>query len=503
MDNNSSSYGVTDTKGDVFGFGISGIGNYVIKGNVIQINNPSREFLMDLNKIQTTLMQISCEKDSEANKYDKSSQELKVMEKRIDRLLEIVKKIDNEREIESRELIAGKLHFSRVDLLLKRAIVLLVEEAQRYWNVVSTDSHINMYKLKHKEAYGLLQEANRIDPYNTEVLLYMAKVECKLNPDNLTKMKRTLTRVQNLLAMPDNDTKIFHLAEATFLLATSSEPIDNELLYDARELFTRIGRRDWIRKCDGLLQPPQDSNKILHAKVWNNRGTALGQVGKYQKAIECFDKAIEINPEDADAWYNRGEALGQVGKYQKAIECFDKAIEINPNYINALNSKGTALHYLDEYQKAIECYDKAIEINPEDADAWCAKGLSLTCLKNYQKAIEECFDKAIEINPEDADVWYSKGTALTYLTKYLEAIECYDKALDINPDHASAWYGKGTAFRKITKYLEAIECYDKALDINPENAIAWYSKGLALDSLYEHKKAEEYFNKAKELGLAR
>jgi len=469
MDNNSSSYGVTDTKGDVFGFGISGIGNYVIKGNVIQINNPSREFLMDLNKIQTTLMQISCEKDSEANKYDKSSQELKVMEKRIDRLLEIVKKIDNEREIESRELIAGKLHFSRVDLLLKRAIVLLVEEAQRYWNVVSTDSHINMYKLKHKEAYGLLQEANRIDPYNTEVLLYMAKVECKLNPDNLTKMKRTLTRVQNLLAMPDNDTKIFHLAEATFLLATSSEPIDNELLYDARELFTKIGRRDWIRKCDGLLQPPQDSNKILHAKVWNNRGTALGQVGKYQKAIECFDKAIEINP----------------------------------NYINALNSKGTALHYLDDYQKAIECYDKAIEINPEDADAWCAKGLSLTCLKNYQKAIEECFDKAIEINPEDADVWYSKGTALTYLTKYLEAIECYDKALDINPDHASAWYGKGTAFRKITKYLEAIECYDKALDINPENAIAWYSKGLALDSLYEHKKAEEYFNKAKELGLAR
>jgi len=54
MDNNSSSYGVTNTKGDVFGFGISGTGNYVIKGNAIQINNPSGEFLMDLNKIQTT-----------------------------------------------------------------------------------------------------------------------------------------------------------------------------------------------------------------------------------------------------------------------------------------------------------------------------------------------------------------------------------------------------------------------------------------------------------------
>jgi tetratricopeptide (TPR) repeat protein len=495
---------ISQIEGDVFGVDVSGSGNvigknirYIVnKGNVIQIINPSKEFLSDLERIQTTLTEISSDKDSD-NKDAKTRQELEIIEKRIDGILEIVKRIDNEKGVQTQELRAGQLQVSRVDLLLKRAIV-LVEQADRYWNVVSSDSDINMYKSKHKEAYSLIQEANRLEPYNTEVLLYLAKIQCKLIPDNSSKMRKTLSHIQNLLAVPDNETEIFHLAEATFLLGTSSEPIDNDSLEDARELFKKLGRKDWVRKCDGLLQG--DNNNIVHAKVWSNRGTALANLGKYQQAIECFDKAIEINPNDVNIWNSKGTALANLGKYQQAIECFDKAIEINPNDVNIWNSKGTAFHYLSKYQQAIECFDKAIEINPNDADAWNAKGLSLDYLKKYQQAIE-CFDKAIEINPNDADAWYNKGVALHYLTKHKEAIECYDKALAINPEQVCAWYAKGAAFRKIEKYKEAIECYDKALAINPENAIAWYSKGLALHTLYGHKMAEECFNKAKELGL--
>ena len=468
---------IEQVSGDAFGIGVSGsdniIGkniryNIVNKGNVIQVINPSKEFLSDLKTIQTTLTEIS----SDNNYFDKEEDaktryKLETIEKHIDGILQMVKRIEDEKGVQIQELRAGRLQFSRVDLLLKRAIV-LVEQADRYWNVVSKDSDINMYKSKHKEAYSLLHEANQHEQYNTEVLLYMAKVQCKLIPDNTTQMRKTLSHIQKLLAVPDNDTELFHLAEATFLLGTSSEPIDAESLQDARELFKRLGRRDWVRKCDGLLQADDYNNKnnIVQAKLWNNRGTALANLGKHQQAIECFDKAIEINPNDVNIW----------------------------------NSKGTAFHYLSKYQQAIECFDKAIEINPNDADAWSAKGHSLNNLKKYQQAIEY-FDKAIEINPNDADAWYSKGVAFDYLIKHTEAIECYEKALAINPDQVCAWYGKGGAFRKVGKHKEAIECYEKALAINPEDALAWYSKALSLDSLYGHKKAEECFSKAKKLGL--
>ena len=421
--------------GDVFGLDVSGSGNvigkniqYIVnKGNVIQIIDPSKEFLSNLEKIQTTLTEISSDNDTNNNKDGKSREELEVIEKRIDEILEMVKRIDNEKGVQTQELRAGQLQVSRVDLLLKRAIV-LVEQADRYWNVVSSDSDINMYKSKHKEAYSLIQEANRLEPYNTEVLLYMAKIQCKLIPDNSSKMRKTLSHIQNLLAVPDNDTELFHLAEATFLLGTSSEPIDNESLEDARELFKKLGRRDWVRKCDGLLQG--DNNNIVYAKVWSNRGVALANLGKYQQAIECFDKAIEINPNDVNIWNSKGTAFHYQSKYQQAIECFDKAIEINPNDADAWYNKGVALHYLTKHKDAIECYDKALTINPEQECSWYAKGSAFRKVGKYKEAIE-CYDKALTINPENAIAWYSKGLALHTLYGHKMAEECFNKAKEL------------------------------------------------------------------------
>ena len=164
-----------------------------------------------------------------------------------------------------------------------------------------------MYKAKLKEACSLLHEANQIDPYNTEVLLYLAKIQCKLMPDNQANMQKILYRIQNLLTSPNNDKEWFHLAEATFLLAITSEPLDNELLLDARTMFEKLGQRGWIRKCTELLQP--DNNSTIYAKLWYAKGTALANLGKYEQAIECFDKAIKINPNEPKIWYAKGEPL--------------------------------------------------------------------------------------------------------------------------------------------------------------------------------------------------
>ena len=160
-----TSVDISQIHGDVIGVGVTGSDNVigknirytVNKGNVIQIINPSREFLGHLENIQTTLTDISSDKDSDNNKDAKTRQELEIIEKRIDGILEIVKKIDNEKGVQTQELRAGQLQISRVDLLVKRATV-LIEQADRYWNVVSKDSDINMYKSKHMEAYSLIQE---------------------------------------------------------------------------------------------------------------------------------------------------------------------------------------------------------------------------------------------------------------------------------------------------------------------------------------------------------
>jgi predicted amidohydrolase len=132
------------------------------------------------------------------------------------------------------------------------------------------------------------------------------------------------------------------------------------------------------------------------AHNWFRKGVALGELGKYEEAIKCYDKAIEIEPNYEDAWYNKGVALGELGKYEEAIKCYDKAIEIEPNYEDAWYNKGWNLGKLGKYEEAIKCYDKAIEIKPNYEAAWYNKGVNVSKLQRYEEAVEY-FERAYRL----------------------------------------------------------------------------------------------------------
>ena len=57
-------------------------------------------------------------------------------------------------------------------------------------------------------------------------------------------------------------------------------------------------------------------------------------------------RAIEINPQLAEAWCNKGNALINQSKYDQALQASDRAIEINPLLAEAWNNKGIALKLL-------------------------------------------------------------------------------------------------------------------------------------------------------------
>ncbi len=61
------------------------------------------------------------------------------------------------------------------------------------------------------------------------------------------------------------------------------------------------------------------------ALTWNNKGVVIGKLGKNEEALECFDKAIEIEPNYTKAWRNKGVALDNLGRHEEAIKCFEKA----------------------------------------------------------------------------------------------------------------------------------------------------------------------------------
>jgi len=212
-----------------------------------------------------------------------------------------------------------------------------------------------------------------------------------------------------------------------------------------------------------------------------------------------------IAPVSANSWVDYGYSRLDHGKYQDALDAFNKAIEIDPTDANAWRGKGLALVDLGRCQEALDALDKAVELNLDDIDTLAHRGDALDCVGRHQEAVaiaEEVIDmcdELIALNPNDFIAWHVKGWKLYSLEKYDEAIIAYSKALELDNTNPHSWCGKGDAFFVLGRYQEAVDAYENATKLNPNLAHFWLNKGKALDALGKYEEANEAYNKALEL----
>ena len=75
---------------------------------------------------------------------------------------------------------------------------------------------------------------------------------------------------------------------------------------------------------------------------------------------------IMVNATNLNQLYENGIMLHNQGKFVEALECYDKALAIDPRNSNVLSNKGLSLHNQGKFVEALECYDKALAIDPHD-----------------------------------------------------------------------------------------------------------------------------------------
>ncbi|MHA1265404.1 MAG: tetratricopeptide repeat protein [Candidatus Helarchaeota archaeon] len=91
---------------------------------------------------------------------------------------------------------------------------------------------------------------------------------------------------------------------------------------------------------------------------WVFQGLKAMQEKEYDKSIDFFKKAIELEPESAYGYYYLGKAYALINEYQAAIDNFETAISYKPDYAAAWIEMGLAYHYIGKEPKAKECIEK-------------------------------------------------------------------------------------------------------------------------------------------------
>ncbi len=138
---------------------------------------------------------------------------------------------------------------------------------------------------------------------------------------------------------------------------------------------------------------PDGNNK----NSWFNKGNSLSDLKKYEEAVGCYSKALEIDNKYTYAWYNKGLLLIELKKYNDALLCFNKTLEIDDKYTDAWLNKGIVLIELKKNDEALLCFDKLLELDKNYSEAWYNKACIEALNDNKTKALK-FLRKAIELN---------------------------------------------------------------------------------------------------------
>ena len=79
-----------------------------------------------------------------------------------------------------------------------------------------------------------------------------------------------------------------------------------------------------------------------------------------EKALECFDQALALQPEHAETLLKRGGALEKLNRFDEAIACYDHAIEADNSMTIVYLHKGGLFNRLSRYEEALQCYEYAL-----------------------------------------------------------------------------------------------------------------------------------------------
>jgi len=137
-------------------------------------------------------------------------------------------------------------------------------------------------------------------------------------------------------------------------------------------------------------------------KIYNIRGTKYANLGQLDTAISCYEKALSIKPDYAEAHYNLGFSHHRLGQLDAAVRSYKKVVAIKPDYAKAHNNKILSVIYFftnGQIPDAIDTLEALIKDNPNDALLFNMIGGCYASLGQPDMAIKN-YEQALAINPD-------------------------------------------------------------------------------------------------------
>jgi tetratricopeptide (TPR) repeat protein len=128
---------------------------------------------------------------------------------------------------------------------------------------------------------------------------------------------------------------------------------------DFRSDSRSVEEKKLLRTVEKLDKNPTDIDALME------KGRILRDLNRYEESLSTYEKALQIQPDNAILWNNKAVTYYVQRDFADALRCYDKAIAIDPKLVMAWKNRASALEGLGQYKESLIAYEKALELDPK------------------------------------------------------------------------------------------------------------------------------------------
>jgi tetratricopeptide (TPR) repeat protein len=217
------------------------------------------------------------------------------------------------------------------------------------------------------------------------------------------------------------------------------------------------------------------------------------------RLVEFDQQALTQKPDDeldADEWFLRGVSMIGTDREWSDEEaaCYNRAIELRPDYAEAYVNLAVLLSRQGHMSRAVEHYREALRLRPDSADAHYNYAVLLTSRSSVPGAADH-LREALRLRPDYVDAHHAYANLLAARGNDAEAVEHYESAMLLRPDDAAVHVDYAVLLERRGDVDAAIRHYEEALRIQPDPA-AHYNYALLLETTGDVSLSELHYLEA-------
>ncbi|QOG19802.1 MULTISPECIES: tetratricopeptide repeat protein [Bradyrhizobium] len=170
--------------------------------------------------------------------------------------------------------------------------------------------------------------------------------------------------------------------------------------FDLGSLMPEKDKPQEAPKAAAAAESAVSAGNVTEAQAHTAKAQSLAKAGETAAALDEFNRAVGLDPYNAQALYGRALIYQGNNQHDFAIADFSAASGLNPQKVEPLLGRANSYLALGKFKEAADDLDEASEADPHNAQIWTARGQAYERLGDKAKAAAS-YNKAVALRPRD------------------------------------------------------------------------------------------------------